>query len=255
LFLSMVAKKPEDRPPSMAAVIAQLQQYAMPATAEPGLSGDSPDDRELEEFLSLPANPSADSWPQDVVCALLADLEAAADIHESQTAVGKSSALEETPKRQRKPSLRLREDRGERRTNPRASWRQPRWLITATGVLVLTVGLLYAGIFLRVDTKAGTIVVEVDQPELAGAVVSVDGQKKVTIQTAGSAEPIEIKADEQQHTLQVVKGGFETFTKSFSVKSGKSETIRVRLEPTTPPLGRAGTDTQRGSFRPGEGLA
>src|SRR5262249_37737972 len=152
-----------------------------------------------------------------------------------------------------KPSLRLKDDRGESRTNLRASWRQPRWLIVAAGALVLTVGLLYAGILLRVDTKAGTIVVEVDQPELAGAVVSVDGQQKITIQTPGNAEPIEIKADDQQHTLQVVKGGFETFTKSFTVKSGASETIRVRLEPTTP-LGKAGTDTQRSSLRPGEGL-
>jgi sulfatase modifying factor 1 len=31
----------------------------------------------------------------------------------------------------------------------------------------------------------------------------------------------------------VVKGGFETFTKEFTVKSGDKETIRVRLEPVT----------------------
>jgi hypothetical protein len=86
-------------------------------------------------------------------------------------------------------------------------------------------------------------------------VVSVDGQKKVTIQTPGNAEPIEIKADEQQHTLQVVKGGFATFTKAFTVKSVKSDTIHVGLEPTTPSLGKAGTDTQHDSLRPGEGLA
>ena len=35
-----------------------------------------------------------------------------------------------------------------------------------------------------------------DQPESAGAVVSVDGQQKMTIQTPGDAEPIEVKADE-----------------------------------------------------------
>jgi len=256
LFIRMVAKKIEDRPPSMTAVIAQLEQYATRASTGPGLSGGSLDDSEREEFFSLAVNPPAEeAWPTDAACALLAGLEAAADIHESPTKTGRSSALEETPTRQRKPSLRLKDDRGESRTNPRAFRQQPRWLISATGALVLAVGLLYAGIFLRVDTKAGTIVVEVDQPELAGAVVSVDGQQKVTIQTPGSAEPIEIKADEQQHTLQVVKGGFETFTKSFTVKSGESETIRVRLEPTTPPLGKAGSDTQRGSLRPGEGLA
>ena len=240
LFRSMVAKKPEDRPQSMAAVIARLEPYALPANARTGFSGGSLDDRELEQSLNLAADPPAEAWPMDAVCALLADMEAAVDVHELPTEVGKGSALEETPTKQRKPSLSVK-DAGtarsivdERRTNPRASWRQPRRLISATVVLALAAGLLYAGIFLRVTTRSGTIVVEVDQPELAGAVVSVDGQQKITIQTPGSAEPIEIRADEQQHTLRVVKGGFETFTKQFTVKSGKSETVRVRLEPVQP---------------------
>jgi serine/threonine protein kinase len=231
LFRSMVAKKPEDRPRSMAEVIAQLEQYAVPASTGAGVSNDPPDDGELQELLSLAANPPAEAWPMDAVCALLADVEAAVGIHESPTVTGKSSALEETPTRQRKPSLPLKDGGGERLTNPRPSWRQTRWLLSATGAFVLAVSLLYAGVFLRVTTPTGTIVVEVDQPELAGAVVSVDGHQKITIQTPGSVEPIEIKADEQRHTLQVVKGGFETFTKEFTVKSGKSESIRVRLEP------------------------
>jgi hypothetical protein len=84
---------------------------------------------------------------------------------------------------------------------------------------------------LRVSPPVGTIVLEVDQPEATGAMVSVDGQQKVTIHALGSLEPIEIKADDQQHTLQVTKGGFETFTKQLTVKRGRRETIWVNLEP------------------------
>jgi hypothetical protein len=84
---------------------------------------------------------------------------------------------------------------------------------------------------LQIETKAGTIILEIEQPEIAGAQVTVDGQQKITIKTGEGHEPIEVKADEKTHTLQVVKGGFETFTKSFSVKAGGNETIKVRLEP------------------------
>ena len=113
---------------------------------------------------------------------------------------------------------------------PPAIWR--RWPLIAAGLLGI-IGLVWAAvILLKVETSEGTIVLEIDQPELAGAVVSVDGQKKITIETGEGKEPIEITADEKTHTLKVTKGGFETFTKQFSVKAGKQETIRVRLEAT-----------------------
>jgi hypothetical protein len=92
-------------------------------------------------------------------------------------------------------------------------------------------GMWYSGIFLKVDTSAGTIIVEIDQPELAGAVVSVDGKRKITITTGEGKEPIEIVADEKMHTLRVTKGGFETFTKQFTVKAGGKQAIKVRLVP------------------------
>jgi hypothetical protein len=89
--------------------------------------------------------------------------------------------------------------------------------------VLLVLVLILAAIVLRIDTPAGTIVLEIDQPELAGAVVSVDGQQKVTIKTADSVEPIEVKADEQQHT-QVVRW-LETFARSSrSIGSAKQST-------------------------------
>ncbi|MCC9608255.1 protein kinase [Blastopirellula sp. JC732] len=100
-----------------------------------------------------------------------------------------------------------------------------------------------AGIFLKVETPAGTIILEIDQPEIAGAEVTVDGQKRITIKTGERQEPLQVTADEKTHTLKVVKGGFETFTKEFRVKGGANETIRVRLEPLPVEVAKAENTT------------
>ncbi len=108
-----------------------------------------------------------------------------------------------------------------------------RWGWIAVCLLALGgFGLAWAsGIFLKVETPAGTIVLEMDQPELSGAVVSVDGDQKLTIQTGAGKEPIVVTADEKTHTLKVAKGGFETFVETFTVKAGGQQTIKVHLDP------------------------
>ena len=77
-----------------------------------------------------------------------------------------------------------------------------------------------SGIFFKVETPVGTIILEIDQPELAGASVFVDDEQKITLQPGTDTEPIEIVADEKRHTLKVTKGGFETFTREFTVRAG-----------------------------------
>ncbi|MCC9609053.1 protein kinase [Blastopirellula sp. JC732] len=119
---------------------------------------------------------------------------------------------------------------------PTAAASPPRrwiWGIAAVCLLALAGfgGLWAAGVFLRVETPAGVIVLEIDQPELAGAEVTVDGQKKITIRTGSTQESIELTADEESHLLKVSKGGFETFTKQFRVSAGKLNAITVHLEP------------------------
>jgi eukaryotic-like serine/threonine-protein kinase len=44
-------------------------------------------------------------------------------------------------------------------------------------------------------------------------------------------EKIKVVADEKTHRLKVTKGGFEAFTKQFTVKAGEKEMIKVRLLP------------------------
>ena len=96
----------------------------------------------------------------------------------------------------------------------------------AVVLLVLGGAAFFGGAIFKINTKAGIVVLEINEP---GAEVVVDG-KKITITRAGDQEPVRIDVDEGTHQLMVVKGGFETFTKQFSLKSGKSETIKVRLE-------------------------
>lgn len=108
----------------------------------------------------------------------------------------------------------------------RFTLRVPRWLLISAAAAVIVYGIV-----LTIRTPQGTIVLTMDQPEIAGAEVSVDDQKKITIRTGKDDEPISVAVDEKTHLLKVTKGGFETFTRSFTVRKGKNEPIRVRLDP------------------------
>jgi hypothetical protein len=111
----------------------------------------------------------------------------------------------------------------------RSLWTR-RTAIAGVGGVMLVALAVMAPILLRVETDVGTILLEVEQPEITGAVVIVDGQKKITIKPGREQEPIEVVADKREHTLRVTKGGFETFTDRFTVREGEAVRIRVRLE-------------------------
>lgn len=90
--------------------------------------------------------------------------------------------------------------------------------------------LLLSGIVLRLRTSEGTLVVEVSLPD---AEVSVD-DGKLTIRSPGDSQPVQVQVAEGKHLLLVKKGGFETFTKEFSIRAGGRETIRAELVPKKP---------------------
>jgi len=106
-------------------------------------------------------------------------------------------------------------------------WQRPRTWLAIVGLALIAV--LLSAIILRVETPAGTIVLEIDNPDAIGAQVSIDGSKRITINQQGQ-EPIEVAADERRHSLRISKGGFEAFVTEFSVGKGESKAIRVRLE-------------------------
>ncbi len=103
-----------------------------------------------------------------------------------------------------------------------------RWGLIAGGLFGL---LLLAGLIIKLQTPAGTVVLEIDQPELIGAVVTVDGEKKITIKTGKGNETIEIRPDGKRHELEIKLAGFKTFAREFTFETGNKQSIKVRLEP------------------------
>jgi len=106
----------------------------------------------------------------------------------------------------------------------------PPWKLIVPAALAAVA--LIAGIFFKadtpIDTPIGTIVLGIDEANAIGAVVTIDGQKKMTILATGE-EPIEVTADGKSHELRVAKEGFETFSTEFTVGQGEQKLIPVRL--------------------------
>jgi len=206
VYQKMIAKRPEDRFQSMQEVIDAINQCDLMKSSS--TVSTEPSDPELHKFLQS----------QRMASSPTIAITAEKPLTDSQSETLTSGFLDNTlggttfkPLQKRMQSI------GKRG-----------WIISG---VVLASLILMAGIILKVDTPAGTIILEIDQPEVAGAVVSVDDQQKITIKTGEGKEPIEVVADEKTHTLKVTKGGFQTFTKQFTVKAGGKETIKVRLVP------------------------
>jgi len=150
------------------------------------------------------------------------------------TKLSLSSALAETDGGTK---VKPRTTRGKKTTRGKW-WRDARWQTAAGGLAAMLVVL---GIVISIQTPAGTIVLKMDQGAIAGAEVTVDDQKKLTIRTGVGEESIEVTADEKTHQLKVVKGGFETFTHEFTARKGKNDPIAVWLEPSNKKVAVAGT--------------
>ncbi len=88
--------------------------------------------------------------------------------------------------------------------------------------------LLLLGIMLSIQTVSGTVRIELSDPK-AQVEVKVDGD---VIDIAGLKEPLRLKAGE--HGLLVTSGDYQSVSKSFTVRRGQEEILRVTLEPNKP---------------------
>lgn len=206
IYQKMIAKLPEDRFQSMQAVIDAIEKCDLQNPAS--TMSTKPSDPELQKFLQ---SQKVESSPTIVMPA--GEIEAG-----TQDLNPTSDFLNDT----------LNGTAFQPLQRPRKSKSKRGWVIAG---LALAAFVFLAGIVFKVETPAGTVILEVDQPTAAGAVVSVDEEQKITINTGKNQEPIQVTADAKTHTLKVTKGGFETFTRQFTVKSGQTETIKVRLVP------------------------
>lgn len=209
IYQKMIAKLPEDRFQSMQAVIDAIEKCDLQNPAS--TMSTKPSDPELQKFLQ---SQKVESSPTLVMPA--GENEAG-----TQDFNPTSDFLNDT----------LNGTAFQPLQRPQKSKSKRGWVFAG---LALAAFVFLAGIVFKGETPAGTVILEVDQPSAAGAVVSVDEEQKITINTGKNQEPIQVTADAKKHTLKVTKGGFETFTRQFTVKSGQTETIKVHLVPLVP---------------------
>lgn len=170
LYRRMMAKKPDDRYPSMTAVIQAIGEcqaaWKEPAVAEPP-----------------PAERTTAQLPDTVV------------------------------------------------SRPKASSKGKVWRWAAGAVGLALVTWLFLSVVFKVRTPEGTLVVEVNEP---AAEVQID-DGKVTLTTPGEGQSVEIEVDAGTHLLKVRKGGFETFTKEFTIRAKGKEVVKATLVPIARP--------------------
>ena len=88
---------------------------------------------------------------------------------------------------------------------------------------------ILAAVIAKMQTKEGTLVVEVNQPDVTVQVLDAEG--KVEISQPGQKGTISISVDPGKHRLKVEKDGFQFFTQDFVMESGGKQSIHAVLEP------------------------
>ena len=94
---------------------------------------------------------------------------------------------------------------------------------------VLGVSILLAGVVFSLKTKAGTLVVTIDQSEADLQVLNQEGQIEVT--RKAQKGPNSISVDPGKHRLKVQREGFKVFIENFEVASGGKLSIKAKLLP------------------------
>ncbi|MCY2987933.1 MAG: serine/threonine-protein kinase, partial [Planctomycetota bacterium] len=102
----------------------------------------------------------------------------------------------------------------------------PRWRVG----LVCLASLAMLGIVVYVTTGSGTVKIELSDPN-AEVQVQVDGD---TIDITGLKEPLRLRVG--AHELEVSCTEFQTLTKSFTVRRGQEDVVKVTLQPVPPAL-------------------
>ncbi len=101
-------------------------------------------------------------------------------------------------------------------------------IYATVGAAFLAIAIL-AAIIVSIQTKDGTLIVEVDQPD--ATVQVMDSEGIVNVIRKHVDKTVSISVDPGRHRLKVEKDGFAVFGKEFEIEAGGKAPIKARLVP------------------------
>ncbi|MFN0053913.1 MAG: protein kinase domain-containing protein [Planctomycetales bacterium] len=247
IFQTMVAKRPEDRQASMAQVVVALGAYRQ----SPGESAGS----RPPLAPRLPASVPVFDWPQGVPQGVtpaalggvgnpggVSPVPTSPDSPVTSTASGGLDAGDAPTVAAVAPSRRARN--GPRLEAPSKS-PLAGWFFLLLVLGGMGGGAWYWKTYLAPRGPVRPLILEMRQPEIAGAEIRIDHVKIGTIATGDGEQTIDIPWDGKTHTLRVVKPNFITCTEALLPDRWPGETqatLFVWLDPKF--------DTGSGEARP-----
>jgi len=206
LFRRMVAKRPEDRPRSMKAVITEMERCVRGLNAPTlprALPGGAPLDLDATLPRSNPPSPAGMAPPP---------LPFPMPLQRPATPAFR-------PVNAQGASLATRVRRSSRRVNP--VW----WMcgLGAFGLVIL------AGVIFKLSTREGTLLVEVNQPDAIVQVIDAAGMLEIS--QPGAQGSVKLSVVPGKHKIKVEKQGFEFYAADFEIAAGGELQIKASLSP------------------------
>jgi serine/threonine protein kinase len=227
-FQKMVAKRPEDRQPTMAHVVSELEMClrdSAPCGTLPG-SDEPTADFPLSDIVSRPNSGSGKSSSAAVAPRTEKTQTAATEVTQDFTKGDTGVSLgvvgwdKAAPAAAGPPSRGAGASRALTSSSLKSRLTQHRLPLLIAAALV-SLALLAAGIVVFLPTADGTIRIEINDPSVE-VTVAASGY---TIK--GKTEEIHIKPGE--HTLHIKTGDLEFDTQQFTLGKGKNPAVKVEL--------------------------